>query len=353
MARANLLLSAELERAFAAAQNGKLRYVKISINNESFVLSASGPATSEPHDDVAQLVASSLDAEQAAFVLLCPDTTVSALRWVLLAFVPESVSVRDRMLYSSSRDSLKKQLGLNYFSGEFHATELSDVTWESFLEARKKQAADAPLSESERLFKEAAMLERDTNVKSSAMGVVPFQITQNVRDKLRLLKENKFDWITMKLSEDSESVEAVKSLENVELIDVSSILDHHTPSFAAYRYRGPLALDAKSALIFMYVCPEDSPVRLKMVYSTCKATVLSVAKEEPLNITFDHTIEINTPTSAVDDIRSELVPLKTEEELKPREFARPAAPGGRERGRGRGRALLLVPTEWDPFELHL
>jgi hypothetical protein len=39
----------------------------------------------------------------------------------------------------------------------------------------------------------------------------------------------------------------------------------------------------------MYVCPEDSPVRLKMVYSTCKATVLSVANEE-LKITFDHTV---------------------------------------------------------------
>ncbi|CAH0493414.1 unnamed protein product [Peronospora farinosa] len=338
MARANLLLSAELERAFAAAQNGKLRYVKVSIDNESFVVSASGPATSEPHDDVAQLVTSSLNAEEAAFVLLCPDTNVSALRWVLLAFVPESVSVRDRMLYSSSRDSLKKQLGLNYFSGEFHATELHEVTWKSFLEARKKQAADAPLSESERLLKEAAMLERDTNVKSSAMGVVPFQITQNVRDKLRLLKENKFDWISMKLSENNESVEVVKSLENLELSDVSSILDRHTPSFVAYRYRGPLASNATSALVFMYVCPEDSPVRLKMVYSTCKATVLSVAKEEPLNITFDHTIEINTPTSAADDIRSELASLKTEEELKPREFARPAAPGGRGRGRGRGRA---------------
>lgn len=76
---------------------------------------------------MAQLVASSLSAEQAAFVLLCPDTNVAALRWVLLAFVPEGVSVRDRMLYSSSRDSLKKQLGMNYFAGEFHATELVGI----------------------------------------------------------------------------------------------------------------------------------------------------------------------------------------------------------------------------------
>uniref|UniRef100_A0AAV1T550 ADF-H domain-containing protein n=1 Tax=Peronospora matthiolae TaxID=2874970 RepID=A0AAV1T550_9STRA len=337
MARANLLLSAELERAFADAQSGKLRYVKVSIDAESFVLSAVGPATPAPRDDVAHLVASCLSADEAAFVLLCPDTNVSALRWVLLAFVPESVSVRDRMLYSSSRDSLKKQLGLNYFSGEFHATELSEVTWENFLAARTKHAADAPLSESERLLKETAKLERDTNVKSSAMGVVPFEITQNVREKLKLLQDDKFDWIAMKLSDDNVRVEVVKSLEHVDLIDVPTALDHRTPSFVAYHYRGPLTSDASSALIFLYVCPEDSPVRLKMVYSTCKATVLSVAREE-LHITFDHTIEINAPCSAADEIRSVVAPSTAEEQLKPREFARPAAPGGRGRGRGRGRS---------------
>ncbi|KAI9905511.1 hypothetical protein PsorP6_014092 [Peronosclerospora sorghi] len=336
MARAHLLLSAELERAFAAAQSGTTRYVTVLIDKESFVLGDTGPATSEPRHDVAQLVASSLQAEQATFVLLCPDTTVAALRWVLLAFVPERVSVRDRMLYSSSRDSLKKQLGFNYFAGEFHVTELSEVTWENFVEARKRQAADAPLSEAERLLKEAAMLECDTSVKSSAMGVIPFAITQNVRDKLRLLVDNQFDWIAMKLNQESESVEVVQSLEKVELMDVPTALDRRTPSFVAYRYRGPLASSATSPLFFMYVCPEESPVRLKMVYSTCKATVLSIAKEE-LNLTFDHTIEINTLSSAIDDIRSELAPSRTGEELKSREFARPIAPGARGRGRCRGR----------------
>lgn len=337
MARANLFLSSELEHAFADAQSGKFRFVTVSIDNESFVLSATGCATSEPRNDVAQLVASNLNAKQATFVLLCPDTSVAALRWVLLAFVPESVSVRDRMLYSSSRDSLKKQLGLNYFSGDFHATDLSEVTWESFLEVRKKQAADAPLSESERLLKEAALLERDTSVKSSAMVVVPFEITQNVRDKLRLLHEEKFDWIAMKLSEDNERVVVVKSLENVELVDVPSTLDHRTPSFVAYRYRGSETSKTTSALIFMYVCPENSPVRLKMVYSTCKATVLSVANEE-LHIKFDYTIEITNPSSAIDDIRSEVALPQADEEQKPREFVRPAAPG-RGRGRQRGRGI--------------
>jgi twinfilin len=84
--------------------------------------------------------------------------------------------------------------------------------------------------------------------------------------------------------------------------------------------------------VFLYVCPEDAPVRLKMVYSTAKATILATTAE--LGIDFDKAIEITNPATAYDDIRADLVPAKTEEDVvKAREFSRPAAPG---RGRGRG-----------------
>jgi twinfilin len=130
MAKAQLHLSSELERAFADAQGGKVRFVKIAIVGEDFTLAAVGAASSDPRRDCAALTAPEapvLVAGEAAFVLFCLDVNVPALRWVLLAFVPESVGVRDKMLYSSSRESLKKQLGPNYFVGEFHTTELVRV----------------------------------------------------------------------------------------------------------------------------------------------------------------------------------------------------------------------------------
>jgi len=44
-----------------------------------------------------------------------------AYRWVLLAWVPDAAKVRDKMLYSSSRDDLKRSLGLGYFVTEYYA----------------------------------------------------------------------------------------------------------------------------------------------------------------------------------------------------------------------------------------
>jgi len=42
--------------------------------------------------------------------------------WVLLAYVPDGSSVRDRMLYASSRDNLKKQLGYTYFVEDLYGS---------------------------------------------------------------------------------------------------------------------------------------------------------------------------------------------------------------------------------------
>ncbi|KAJ0399942.1 hypothetical protein P43SY_009792 [Pythium insidiosum] len=336
MAKAVLYLSQELESAFADAQSGKIRFVTSRIVGEQLTLAGAGAATSDVRHDVSTLVAEHLgDGRDALFALFCLDVNVPALRWVLLAFVPDSASVRDKMLYSSSRDALKKQLGLNYFVGELHATELSEVTLESFQEAKKRQTADAPLSETERLLKETALLERDTNVRSTAMGVIPFRISQNLRDKLALFKDGKFDWIAMKLNTDDESVDVVKSLEKLELIEVHEVIDHKTPSFVAYRYRSV----SSTVLVFLYVCPEDAPIRLKMVYSTAKATILATTSE--LGIDFAKTVEVNSPHTVVEDIRAELAPPKTDDDAaRAREFSRPAAPG---RGRGRGPARPRGP----------
>ncbi|TMW57107.1 hypothetical protein Poli38472_003032 [Pythium oligandrum] len=338
MAKAVLNVNEALARAFASAQSGKVRFVKVVIVDEDLTLAGVGDASSDVRGDCDALRSTHLTAEDAAFVLFCLDVHVPALRWVLLAFVPESASVRDKMLYSSSRESLKKQLGMNYFVGEFHATELSDVTLEGFQHAKQRQTVDAPLSETERLLKETALLERDTNIRSTAMGVIPFGISQNVRDKLTLLKDGKFDWIAMKLNTEDESVEVVKSVESVDLIDVQSVIDQKNPSFVAYR-PPPTASASSPSLLFLYVCPEDAPVRLKMVYSTAKATILATTTE--LGLTFDKTIEINNPLTATEDIRAELAPVKVEEDVKAREFARPVAPG---RGRGRGPRRPTPPS---------
>lgn len=128
---AHLHLSQELGDEFQKAQTGKIRFIKSRIQDEHFLYSSSAVASENSHNDLKLLCQPpNIVADEACFMLYCPNASPAAsvaaskaLQWILIAFVPDFASVRERMLYSSARESLKRQLGLSYFVAELHATE--------------------------------------------------------------------------------------------------------------------------------------------------------------------------------------------------------------------------------------
>ncbi len=47
-------------------------------------------------------------------------------------FVPDDAKVREKMLYASTRDSLKRDLGYSFFAADMHVTERSELSFEAF-----------------------------------------------------------------------------------------------------------------------------------------------------------------------------------------------------------------------------
>ena len=121
MANTLLEIGADLSEAFVAAQeDAGVRALKATIVDERITLSgtavASGGGTVA--DDFDNL-ASDLDVHQANFILFKLGGEGEAQTgWTLISWVPDLCKVRDKMLYSSSRDNLKRSLGHGYFSNE-------------------------------------------------------------------------------------------------------------------------------------------------------------------------------------------------------------------------------------------
>ncbi len=47
-------------------------------------------------------------------------------------FVPDDAKVREKMLYASTRDSLKRDLGYSFFAADMHVTDRSELSFEAF-----------------------------------------------------------------------------------------------------------------------------------------------------------------------------------------------------------------------------
>jgi hypothetical protein len=111
--------SAELLQTFAAARGGNVRLFKIQIEDNAMVLKATVDIKGDEKSDFAEVDAT-LEEDVPCFILFRMDNTTKE-GWLLANWVPENTKVRQKMLYASSRETLKKELGSALIGAEITA----------------------------------------------------------------------------------------------------------------------------------------------------------------------------------------------------------------------------------------
>lgn len=160
MARANLHVNPAVNQNFYLAQETRdVRFIKIGIDGEDIVVSSVVNKVGDvEHDFDSILVDSLLDTEASIIFLCLTDSPTDSMTWSLITWVPEGCPVRDKMLYSSSKEDLKRAIGLGHFKTEYSANCRSDLKWEEYLDSLKKEFSLENLTESERLLKEEKVI---------------------------------------------------------------------------------------------------------------------------------------------------------------------------------------------------
>jgi twinfilin-like protein len=220
MARANLNVSSQLQSIFQSAQEASstVRAIKAAISNEEIVFSSNLQITGTAQADFNTLLPTILSGTEAAMVLfrLGDTSTDKNHKWLLIAWVPDGCRVRDKMLYSSSREDLKKSLGFGQFTADYAASLTTDIKWDAYLESIAKVNKEDVLTEKERTLKEEdAMVHTERAAlgsKSTAMGVVPFTLGQGVQDAFRNFNAGKCNWLEMSVVSEVIRLEASKTL---------------------------------------------------------------------------------------------------------------------------------------------
>ena len=120
MARANLSVSPEITESFHSAQEGtsSIRALLVSIVDESLVLGGSMEKNGGEAEDFVRLK-EHLKENSASLVLFSRDSAegVTKKSWILVSRIHDNCNVRDKMLYSSSREDLKRSLGVGLVCG--------------------------------------------------------------------------------------------------------------------------------------------------------------------------------------------------------------------------------------------
>eukprot|EP00967_Tisochrysis_lutea_P057460 scaffold72871_cov30-Tisochrysis_lutea.AAC.1 len=327
-------LSAELSRALQAACEGEaVGGLQIRIVDETFALTATLPAAptaQQLHGAVQPL----LDEALPCFFLL----RIPARGWALASWVPDASNVRDRMLYSSGREALRKRVAsLTTITLEVHwavAVEADAVAL--FAETVNETATHSLLTEVEKL----ALADAKATAAEAAAGKVTsaalaFPLTANASDALSVFEKGGRDLLLLRI--EGEQVDLLDSPTKLPTAPapLEALLPTDSPCYALLRFPWEvnLTMPAKfhglcipsrllsgthvsaqpaaastcssprfrlfhrphrlpscshsqgtKSLVFVYSCPEMSAVRSKMLHASCKGALLTTLSERGLGV---------------------------------------------------------------------
>ncbi|GAA95002.1 hypothetical protein E5Q_01657 [Mixia osmundae IAM 14324] len=274
-AASGISLSTESSRRWTAllqAGESGPRAVQVKIISEVLELTHELAAQSDALDDFDLLPAWLGQSNEPAYILHRLDSG----SFVYISFVPDDAPVRSKMLYASSRATLQRQLGDQHFTDSLFATRLDELTSSAYRAHLQSQSADAPLTERERESADIKKMEGRELTGTSARGSAGKKMLSWSDEAMRALEQF--------ASSDAPTLHLVIELKT-EVVQtapregLSALQD--TPSYILHR----LSRANESAIVvFIYVCPTDSPVRSRMIYSSTVVGAVTTANDAGCNI---------------------------------------------------------------------
>ncbi len=303
MARANLSVNAAISEAFVAANSAdsSIRLLKVSIEHstESLILNSVINKIGSRSDDFDNIIKTVVTDNEAALLLFNLNDGQNSNEWGLLAWIPDLCRVRDKMLYASSREDLKRTLGIGYFVNEYYVSNILELNWDAYQDSTKKGNSDKNiLSTKEQLILEEKSLTQSesANTKSSAMTVLPFKIAPEVLESFKQFNSKEINWIELTM----ESTETIRLVSNRKIGKTEKTCGYLSDSNASYIIYNITGDSNDNSIYFCFSCPESVPIKNKMTMSSAKATVISYINEY-IQYKINKSVEIRD-TQELDDI---------------------------------------------------
>jgi len=297
-------VSPALEQSFKSAVEGgsRIRLFQIVIQNETLVASHTSEDSS-PLEKVYDSMANLISETQACYFLVRLDGNKS---WLMITYVPNGVAVKDKMVYAATKGTLKNKLGFGYFQDEVHATNKEELSYSRY---KGDKAPVDSRSEAEKLFadmhkqEESERTERVTaRPMSGGYHSVIIPLADNVQSAVSKFKGGEINFIEMMVSsQDGKETISASNSKMVPPSQLSKEIISSEPRFYLYSYGVPVPKN-----VYIYCCPEKSPPKLRMVYSTAKPAVADQLSK--LGVTLaQKKIEISTPEDMTEEyLRGEL-----------------------------------------------
>lgn len=271
-----------------------------------------------------------IEENQPCYILYRLDNKNSlGYEWLFISWSPDSAPVRQKMLYASTKATLKQEFGSSQIKEELHGTIMSDITLDGYKRHKKNVAAPAPLSMREEELQEIKKTEINTEIsistKQQTLGGVTFPITEATKQAILDMVRGSYNYLQLKIDIPEETIHLV-SAENITLENLPSKVPSDTARYHLYLFKHTHEGDYIENIVFIYSMPGyNCSVKERMLYSSCKNPLTETIANLGLEVI--KKIEIDSGSELTEEFLYEQ--LHPTNSLHRPKFAKPKGPPGR------------------------
>ncbi|KAG7895921.1 hypothetical protein KL936_000629 [Ogataea polymorpha] len=235
-------------------------------------------------------------ADQAVYLVVRNDDISG--KFIFISFVLDNAPVRSKMLYASTKNTVIRQLGVEFFYPIVFINDKDELSGDAYETLLGTEGAK-PLSSSEESLAAVKQMEllngggierRKQQLVGTGSSGLNMSVDGHLLDNLRRLDTGQT--ATIVISGD-EQFRVDGTATATGLGDIASTIPTHSPTYTVARFG--------NGYYFVYCCPSGSRVRDRMVYASSKQGLLNDLKSG--GIDFIKVVEVGDPDEIVADER--------------------------------------------------
>ncbi|XP_063598079.1 twinfilin-1-like isoform X1 [Penaeus indicus] len=324
----------ELLNFFSSCRNGNVRVFRITIEDgtEALQLGEYCPAEGSWEDDYDKLVVPLLREKQPCYLLYRLDTQAhGGYQWVLISWSPDDSPVREKMLYASTKATLRMEFGATQISDEIFGTVVEDVNLSGLRRHRKSAAAPQPLTMREEEMQEIKKLEVGVDIgvdtKHQTLAGVAFPIVTKALDAVKQFASGELQYVQLKIDTSAEEIQLVGSEANLPVTGLPAKIPDSAARYHIYRFDHNYEGDFFHSVLFIYSMPGYAcPIKERMLYSSSKNPFIDLL-ENGINLAITKKLEIGEGQELTEEFLLDEIHPKVN--LHRPKFAKPKGPANR------------------------
>lgn len=322
--------NAELLKFFGKCKDGKTRVLKVSIENEELALVDHKPVKKDFEKDYDASVKPLIEDDTPCYILYRLDYKIpTGYAWMLISWVPEAATVRQKMLYASTKATLKLEFGSGHIKEELNCTSKDETTLQGYQRHKVEFSSPAPLTSREEELAEIRKSEVKTDfgidTKQQTLGGINCPISDSAAQALNDMRRRAYNYLQFRIDLEEEKIHLV-SAANIDLLKLPSQIPTDHARYHLYLFAHEYEGQHLESMVFVYSMPGYScSIRERMMYSSCKGPFSATIERHGIEIA--KKLEIDSGTELTEEfLYEEIHPRKLN--LRP-QFSKPKGPPSR------------------------